>query len=370
MRMRSSVVWGVALWGILASAGMEAVSGPPPRLTGEEEKVYPLAEVREPRFVRAWSDRLYISDSGNRDVLIYSLPEVRFLGRIGRAGQGPGEFDAAPKLVAAAGGLAAKSFAKLQFFSLEGTFQRETKGLPMELMLSDMPVFPIEGGYIGFPFVRGEDGRMNDCVGRIYDAAWKPVRDFGDRFPSPAPPPPAPAGVKAPIAKQELEVIRSCAGAAFADGKVYLADSRKGFDLAVFNLCGEKTGEIRVPLPPRKVRREEKQQFLDDWREARKRVAPLFDPIIADVFPAFVAFRLDGERIYLVTAEHMDGRYEILTLDLGGKILKRGFLFPLEPLWRYPPATDSSFDILDGLLYSVAYNEGAEHYELRVTSLR
>lgn len=335
-----------------------------------QEKIYPLPELSEPASVKAWSGRLFVSDSRSRNVLVYSLEGGRFLGRVGKSGQGPGEFESAPKIVPAGGGLAAKAFSKLLFFSSQGAFLRETKGFGMDLMVSDMPVFPVEGGYIGFPFVRGADGRMNECVGRVYDEAWKPVRDFGDRFPSPTPPPPPPAGVKVELPKQDLEVIRHTADAAFADGRVYLADSRKGLTLAVFDDRGEKAGEVRVPVPPRKISRQEKLRLLEEWREARKQVAHLYNPTVAEFYPAFAAFRLDGGRIYVVTAGRQDGRYEILTLDLQGRILQRGFLFPLEPSWGYPPGTNGRFDILDGRLYTVEFNEDEERYELRVTPLR
>jgi hypothetical protein len=71
-----------------------------------------------------------------------------------------------------------------------------------------------------------------------------------------------------------------------------------------------------------------------------------------------------------VTAARKEGRNEILTADLKGNVLRRGFLFPLEATWGYPPESDGCFDILAGTLYALAYNEAAERYELRVTPLR
>jgi hypothetical protein len=101
-----------------------------------------------------------------------------------------------------------------------------------------------------------------------------------------------------------------------------------------------------------------------------KNYLDIYNPVVPDSYPAFLAFRLDGERIHVVTPARKDGRYEILTLDLKGKILKRGFLLPLEPNWGYPPDTSGRFDILDGRLYAVDYNEEAERYELRVATIR
>lgn len=351
--------------------GQIAVGGTATRGSAQgQEKICPLPEITSAVSVKAWAGKLYISDSRTRDVAVYSLAEGKFLGRIGKAGQGPGEFETGPIIVPLSGGLAAKAFSKLLYFSLEGVFQRESRGFGMDLMVSNLPVFPIEGGYIGFPFVRDEDGRMSDCIGRIYDLNWKPVRDFGARFPSPTPAPPPPAGAPRKEPKSDIDVIRHCADAVFADGKIYLADSRQGFYMGVYDTGGEKIGEIRVPLPLLKVPSEEKKRLVEEWREARKNVLHLYNPVVADTYPAFFAFRLDGDKIRVVTPAKKDGRYEILTLDRKGKILGRAFSFPLELSWRYPPAVNGRFDILDGRLYAVDYNDETEQYELRVTPLR
>jgi hypothetical protein len=239
----------------------------------------------------------------------------------------------------------------------------------MDLMVSGFPVFPVESGYIGFPFVRDDNGRMNECVGRVYDANWKPIRDFGNRFPSPTPPPPPPPGAKRSGPKPDILLIRDCIDAAFVGGKIYLGDSRQGLFFMVFDGRGEKISEIRVPVRPVEVRRTEKQRLLSDWREEMKNALDAYNPVVPNDYPAFLAFRVDGDEIHAITPVRKDGRYEILSFDLKGNILRRGFLFPLEPSWGYPPGTNGRFDILGGMLYSVDFNEAEERYELRVTPL-
>ncbi|MCX6560560.1 MAG: 6-bladed beta-propeller [Candidatus Aminicenantes bacterium] len=336
----------------------------------DQEKVFPLPEISSAYAVKAWSGRLYISDARTKDVLVYSLADAKLLGRIGKAGQGPGEFDSAPLIVPSADGLAAKSFSKLLFFSPEGVFRREAKGFGIDLMVSGFPVFPVETGYIGLPFVRGEDGQMNECIGRVYDQDWKPIRDFGVRFPSPTPPPPPPPGAKRGGSKQDVLLIKNCFDVVLAGGRLYQADSRLGLHLTVFDASGHQTGEIRVPVRPLDVPRAEKQRLLAHWREAMIKVLNEYNPIVPDAYPAFLAFRVDGSEIHAVTPASKNGRYEILTFDAAGKILRRGFFFPLEPSWGYLPEMNGHFDILDCRLYAVDYNEAAERYELRVTPLR
>jgi hypothetical protein len=354
----------------LARIGILALAVGAGAWAADQERVFSLPEVSAAYAVKAWSGRLYISDARTRDVLVYSLADAKLLGRIGQAGQGPGEFDSAPLILPSADGLAAKSFSKLLFFSPEGVFRREAKGFGIDLMVSGFPVFPVETGYIGFPFVRGEDGRMNECIGRVYDRDWKPIRDFGARFPSPTPPPPPPPGAKTSGSKQDALLIKDCFDVVFAGGRLYQADSRLGLHINVFDTSGQKTGEIRVPVRPLEVPRAEKQRLLAAWREAMKSAADAYNPIVPDVYPAFLAFRVDGSEIHAVTPAGRDGRYEILTFDAKGKILRRGFLFLLEPSWGYLPEMNGHFDILDGRLYAVDYNEAAERYELRVTALR
>lgn len=358
--MKRSVSLSLAMTGILASSG-PAVG---------QERITPLPEVTSVYAVKAWSGRLFISDSRTRDILVYSLDDARFRGRIGKPGQGPGEFDSAPKMVPLPGGLAVKTFAKLLFFSPEGLFQREAKGFGIDLMASAFPVFPVAGGALGFPFIRGEDGRLTECRGRVYDEAWKPVRDFGDRFPSPTPPPPPPPGAKRAGPKQDSVLIKDCADAQIGDGIIWFGDSRRGMTIASFDGQGRATGEIRVPHRPLEVPRAEKVRLMAEWREDMKAVLDTYNPILPDVYPAFLAFRVDGGEVHFVTPERKDGRYEILTVDLKGRVLRRAFLFPLQPDWGYPPAANGRFDVLAGMLYSVDYNEEAERYELRVTPLR
>lgn len=335
-----------------------------------QDKVFPLPEVTSAYSVKAWSGRLFVSDARTRDILIYSLEDVRFRGRIGRPGEGPGEFDSAPKIIPLAAGLAVKSFSKLLFFSPEGAFQREAKGFGIDLMASTFPIFPVAGGYIGFPFVRDEDGRMTECQGRVYNEAWKPAGDIGGRFPSPTPPPPPPPGARRPGPKQDRLLIKDCADAQLQGETIWFGDSRQGIAIASYDGRGRRTGEIRVPHRPLKVPRAEKARLLAEWREEMKDALDAYNPILPDVYPAFLAFRVDGGEVHFVTPASKDGRFEILTVDLRGKILRRGFLFPLQPDWDYPAETNGRFDILDGRLYSVDYNDEAEMYELRITRIR
>jgi hypothetical protein len=334
------------------------------------EKIYPLPEITSVFSIQVAGDKLFIVDARTREISVYSLDGIRFLGRIGKSGQGPGEFDSPPRLAFLPDGFAAKSFAKLEFFSKDWKALRESKGFGVDLMVSGFPVFPLDGRYVAFPFVRDESNRMTECLGRIYDADWKPVRDFTERFPSPTPPPPPPPGSKSSGPKQKVLLIKDYCDGAVAGGRIYFADSRKGLSITVFDVKGEKLREIKPSIKPPSVSRKEREDLLSAWREEMKKFLDSYDPVVPDSYPAFFAFRMDGDEIHAVTSVRKGDLYEVITMDLEGKILRRSFAFPLEPSWGYLPGTNSRFDIRSGILYTVDYNDSEERYELGMTTLK
>ncbi|MDH7512108.1 MAG: 6-bladed beta-propeller [Clostridiales bacterium] len=56
----------------------------------QKPKIIPLPELESATHVRADHGKVYIQDK--KDIAVYSFETGRFLKRIGRPGQGPGEF--------------------------------------------------------------------------------------------------------------------------------------------------------------------------------------------------------------------------------------------------------------------------------------
>ena len=329
-----------------------------------------LKEVVNPSSITVSSDRIYIVERRSGEVFLYSLDGRRFLGKFGRMGQGPGEFDTAPDLIPRPGELIARSFGKLIYFSETGEFRREVKILPADLMFSGFPIFPLGGRYVGFPFVRDEDGKMRSCLGRIYEEDWKPVVDFTPPFPSPTPPPPPPPGSKIKPPKEDVLLIKDYGSGIVEGDRIYFADSRKGLSISIFDAQGRSVREIRLEEPPVGIDRKFRQDLIAAWREDMKKYLDLFNPVVPEVFPALFAFRVDGVEIHAVTPRRQNGFYEIVTLNLEGKILRRSFAFPLEPTWDYLVEVDKRFDIRNGILYSLTYNEDKEQVELRIAPIK
>jgi len=75
----------------------------------------------------------------------------------------------------------------------------------------------------------------------------------------------------------------------------------------------------------------------------------------------------------VTTYEKKDEKYEVVVMDLEGKILKRSFSFPLPP---YQDASYSftlfsnEYEIYQDKIYYLAYNYDTDIYELHITPIK
>ena len=69
--------------------------------SGQAERIIALPELEHPRQIVVEKERVYFVD--RRDIVVYYLSDGLFLKRIGKLGQGPGEFAMGPKRLAVLG---------------------------------------------------------------------------------------------------------------------------------------------------------------------------------------------------------------------------------------------------------------------------
>jgi 6-bladed beta-propeller len=343
---------GAILLILSLGAGRAPNGGQPPR-------VFSLPELEEASCVRAEHGRVYIQDK--KDIAVYSFDDGRFLRRIGRPGQGPGEFALLGGFYVLSDRIVVADIAKTLFFSVEGEYLGQIVP-PTRIMT--YPFLPVGKHFVGFPRERQEDGSLLPPKGVVYDAAGKPAKRFID-VPDilPPPPPPPPRGSSRPAGSEDVLMIRDYFDYAVHDDKIFVADSSKGFFISVFDETGTLLYEIRQALEKLKVTR--------DYRDFAKKSQPerywaTHKPIFPDYFPAIAAFKIDGGRIYAITPAKRDGRYEVIVMDLKGNILERGFRFPIQiDLW-VPYRFARTFDVEAARFVWVEYNDSKEQYELHI----
>jgi len=311
-------------------------------------RIIQLQEVKNPSKIRVEKGRIYIVDG--YDLIIYDLSSGRMLRKSGKRGQGPGEFTYIPESINVfPDRLVVGDMQKILFFSPEGEFidQMRLPGLMRYAFL------PVGSNYVGFPVRRQDDG-SSTAIGCIYDSNLKLIKQFYDATPTfPAPPPSRRDGAIA--AGRNVLTIRDYADFLVYDNRIYVADSRKGLYISVFNEHGDRLYEISHKIPSIKVSKK--------YRDPSGRI---YDDATRAIFPAFINFRIDAERIYVITPDQKEGLYKVIVMDLKGQILDEAYRFPLRPNFSVPHLTASLYDIEDDKFIWYAYNDAKEIYEIHI----
>jgi hypothetical protein len=317
-------------------------------------------------------DRLFIRDEGF--IFIYSLSDFSLIKKFGRQGQGPGEFQTYPFLIITGDEIFIGERTKIMRFSRNGDFLAETK---LSYSYSGFyPLMPVGDNYVGFPLSRVDNsGRL---IGNIYSGEFEQMREFYGTIPFriPPPPPPKPGSKTAPaVINQDFEVIRDYVSYEVSEDKIFIADTRKGFFIAVFDSRGQPLYEIDLPYEETKVPKQFKDAFYDRVRQS-DHAEELFrrnNYLFRKVFPAFGEFQINDGKIYVTSSIHEENLYEIVVLDLQGGILKRSLSLPsklyLRALHNNMMGT-RVYAIHDSKIYSLDYNENEDMYELFIHPLK
>lgn len=337
------------------------------------QKIVPLPDLIQPYTMAVDKDRLFIRDE--ESIFIYALSDFSLIKKFGRQGQGPGEFHDSPFLTITKEEIFIGERIKIMRFSCNGDFLAETK-LPYSY-IGYSSLMPVGDNYVGFPMYRVDNSLRQ--IGNIYSSEFEKIKEFYGTIPfriPPPPPPPKPGSKTAPaVIKQDFEVIRDYVSYEVSEDKIFVADTRKGFFIAVFDSQGQPLYEIDLPYKQTKVPKQFKDAFYDRIRQS-DHAEELFrrnNYLFRKVFPAFVEFQINDGKIYVTSSIHKENLYEIVVLDLKGGILKRSLSLPsklyLRALHNNMIGT-KVYAIHDNKIYSLDYNDEEDIYELHIHSLK
>jgi len=326
-----------------------------------------LPEVIKPAAIAVEGNHVFITEGTS--IHIYSLNPFKYIKKFGKEGEGPGEFLRTPYLIPFPDHLFIINPAKLMFFSKDGVFQREIK-LPFHYFYQNYPLLPVKGNYAGFQLKRVEGKLKFVYVGKIYDQDYRFLKQFymGN---SPSLPPPPRAGTK-PV-KVDFDVIGECLEFAVDDDKIFVADSRKGLFISVFNHNGNLLYEINKKYEKIKVTSAFKENFMkeqkesEDWDQLKMR----FNFSFKEYYPAFFTFKIRDHKIYVITYEKKEGKYTVKVMDLKGNILNRSFAFLPNPMEREIygfPNYSTTYDICNNKIYYLKENQESDMWELHIAT--
>jgi hypothetical protein len=376
-KLKRPLIYSAALL-ILLSALMAARNRMTSIAFQRESRTIPMPDVIQPVTLVVSNDKIIIPE--REHIGFYSLEDFHLEKQFGRRGEGPGEFNYPPHINAFPDYLVANTMGKLIYYSYDGSLIKETK-IKFPYNYGTWPMLPVGENFVGFPMEveKTSQGTIQlRHIGRLYDREFKPVKQLCEAILPLVPPPPPPPreGTKPkPTPKQDFNVIPEYVDYAVVDDRIFLADNRKGFHISVFDHQGNLLYEIDKEYKKLKVPEEYKQAYMKrqqehpDWESLERR----FNYKFSNYFPAFSSFKVANDKIYITTYEKKDGKFEVVVMELDGKILKRSFSFPLPP-FQDPSYSFSLFsneyEIYQDKIYRLVYNYESDIYELRITPIQ
>jgi beta-lactamase regulating signal transducer with metallopeptidase domain len=354
-----------------------------------QAKIVPLPMVQRSVALAVGKDKIYLWDAdlakADYSIKILAASDYSLIRSFGRRGKGPGEFLTSAGMPYLAGtDVWSQDVRKIVVFNSEGEFKKEIP-FPPEFRGMFQAVLPLGDHFVALAtdWTSNSSGQLL-WQGRVFDKEFKNVKQFVSDMPSlyppPPPPPPPPPGQKEPAQKESkpepksfYEAIPECIDLAVADDKIFVADTRRGFHIAVFDDQGRPLYEITKPYDKLKVPGDFQGPYLQFLKQKNGWLLNQADIKFRDYYPAFYFFKIADHKIYIATYAKKDGLNELYVLDLKGNILKRSFCFPLDQTF------DSDYhnfsvakircDIGGGKLYFLMKNEKTDSYELHIQDI-
>ncbi len=203
---------------------------------GEQDFFFKVSDIA----VAPSQSKIYVADSGNNRIVIFNF-QGKFLGTIGKKGQGPGEFSRPTGIfVASDSTLIVADFDnnRLQIFDPDGTLRRvvNTKETRVaDLVVIDDKFFTIPSfGYSGFSMNLNSQEKSQPIV-TVLDSEGNKIQEISvSDFPESQP---------------FIRAIKHRTCLAFSpDRKLYLAYFAMNI-IQVFDLEGKKIAQFELPLP-------------------------------------------------------------------------------------------------------------------------
>lgn len=324
-------------------------------------KLADVPELKLPGFIQVEGDDLFVVERSSYALHVYSLKTYKLKFILGKRGEGPGEFKGRPKLrEVTPGHILISGGDRHIWYSRDGEIIKE-KSLRKVRRLT-----PLKDNYAV---------QDNVFQGR---EVLKAVYLLNSKFERIKPLHQLKADVNRTFSNDpsttEYRMLNHFFGFWCYDGKVFIADSQKGFHIDVFDSDGEHlyTIDKTKEIDPVKVDDDYKQRALDFFKIARKETWNRFQKssfTFYKYFPPMRDFWIDSNKIYVTTYRVKDKKNEFIVLDLKGNILGRIF-FPLKSLKGYKVVGEfDTYTIHNGTIYELFENDETDLWELHKSEL-
>lgn len=326
-----------------------------------------LPEVMKPSSINVCGDELYIMENGV--ILVYSLKDLKLLRKFGRKGDGPGELQVVPnysnKLTAYPQYILVETFAKLIYFSKDGTLQKE--------MRKKSPLYfktlPVAKNFVINKLKIDQDQKIvYNCVS-LFNAEMNEIKELcsQEHFQQGVPP-----AIK-------IDMLLEMPQFGIVDDKIFVEESPKGFYIQVYDSQGNKLYKIEKEYEKIEVTDANEndviEQFKKDpliklqggWEQIRRIIKPMFPKI----FPAIQGLEVSNKKIYVQTYKVKENKEEYVTMDIKGNIINRVYLHKFDNVTLVGKMLGTKLHtIYNDKLYYLLENEDEEEWELHVEEIK
>jgi len=280
-----------------------------------------LEGVLKPQMIQVHGSELFVAEG--QYIHVFSLPDMKKKFRIGKDGEGPGEFklDPARTIIFSVHPefILAESRNKIVYFDRSGGFLKEKRKSPGILQ-----VLPLGENYAVLRLQYGAGGESY-FVASIMDPEFNEIRGvYRQKFFN---------------FKGKINALPDGLNIAVVQDHLWVEESPEGFVIEVFDGQGNRVRKIEGQAAPVAVTAAHKRRGLEDLmkipalrravkEQGRAKVLNDLSPnlVYPEYLPAIGYITADKDAVYVSTPRRKDGKVEFLRLDSAGKVIKSFFL--------------------------------------------
>jgi hypothetical protein len=307
-------------------------------------------EIFKSPMLRMDDEFIYIIDQALVKGIIYERNTLKKYAEFLKRGQGPGELTEISNIAIDDRYIYVSSFPKLCIFSQKGKLVKELRG-----PYKTSSYIPFGDNFIGtYQLPARPDSDIVKLQFNLYDCNLKKKKElFLTEFP---------AYVIFKGDKKYYPIYQDYAASFVYKDALYIGSTEKGFFFSVFNMDGEKMYDITRDIERVKVKAEKRRKILNYMRESMgenkwQDFKAKYEVIFPDYYPVFKDFFVSDDKIW-VFMYPLDGKYEIMILDLKGNLLKSKYY----PIMELGLVHSKYHCIFKGNLYQVRDNN--DNWEL------
>jgi hypothetical protein len=306
-----------------------------------------LTDIDRPILIEVDKNNIYVCE--DFEIKVFSKKTKKLIQKIGKKGEGPGEFRDSPIPQLLEDKIVVYSSGKLSFFKYDGSFINDIKIHKRSKWVKKVA----DEKYIGFKLLAEPDDFY--ITYNLLDNEFKVVKEFyrGQYV----------------LHKNRTKDLFETTFFDTYNGKIIYAHN-KGFKVDVLDKDGNLITKIRRDEKEIPFTDEDRRKILDFWkthpdyRTAYKILEKI--TIFPKKYPAILTCRVTGNKIYIITYLQKKQKSECFIYDLKGNFVKRTFI-PLKsdsPFMRSYP-----FDIYEGNLFQLIDNLETETWTLHSESI-